>query len=89
MTRSDILGWVIVRVSDGWMFAGYRHPGTKKIGFPMFVFKLENTNFDGRKASIWREAKEAVDVANSIFSREQIHCSVRPLYMGYEAPPQR
>lgn len=77
--ENETLGWVIEKDLTGELFAGYLHPGTKKVGHPVWVRNLNNKNFDGGKASIHEEAKEAADIARSLFLREGINCTARPV----------
>lgn len=71
------LGYVIVN-SDGLIFASYKHPGTQKVGHPVWVKTLVDENYPG-KAAIYSNLKDAADIACSIFMRDSVRCSAKPV----------
>lgn len=72
------LGWVIQNV-EGKLFAGYLHPGTRKTGYTVWVAALDNSNFDGGRAAIFRSSLEGSEIAQAIRFRDNIPCEVLPV----------
>ena len=75
------VGYVIVRDLDMKLFSGYKHPGTREAGYPVWTPQVEGLPAEGGKASVYRSAVEAVGVAESIALRDHIPCTVRPLHL--------
>lgn len=78
------LGYVIVN-EEGLLFAGYKHPGTQKTGYPIWVVKLDNFNYQGGKAAIYSTLKTAADIALTIYTREGERCSAKAIGILGEA----
>ena len=76
-----IVGYVIVRDLDMKLFSGYKHPGTREAGYPVWTPELEGRPTEGGKAAIYCEAKGAMSVAEAIGLRDHIPCTVRPLHL--------
>lgn len=77
----DYLGYVIQRDDTKEMFVGYRHPGTHKTGWPVWTKRLELPSHLGGKAAIYDDLKTAADIALSIYTRDGVRCTARPLVL--------
>ena len=77
----QVIGYVIVRDFDQKLFVGYRHPGTRAVGYPVWTLCLDGLPKEGGKAAIYREVKDAVGIANSLYLRDYVPCTVHPVIL--------
>ena len=73
------VGYVIVRDLDQKLFVGYKHPGTRATGYPVWTPQLEGLPMEGGKASIYRSSAEAVGIADNILRYDNVACTAYPL----------
>lgn len=74
------VGWVILNQQHE-LYCGDRHPGTRKSGFPIWSAE----GFCAfKKPAIFETAKEAVDVAGSIYRTHNIRCGAKALEVDTE-----
>ena len=76
-----VVGYVIARDLDQKLFAGYKHPGTRATGYPVWTQQLDGWPAEDGKAAVYRSDVEATGVAVSIARQDSIPCTARPLYL--------
>lgn len=77
-----IVGWVIV--NNGKLYAGDKHPSTQKIGTPIWVESLVNTNFDGGPAAVYETERLAAEISSSLWKSYNIDAAFVPVLLGVD-----